>query len=81
VVSRDKEKQKYSKVGTLDQFKLNFYRAISNQVEIVRQEVLSYLEINPEYESEDVIVKAEIMKEMPDVVIPTVDVYFDVSAS
>ena len=81
VVARDKEKQKYTKVGTLEQFKLNFYRAISNQVEMVRQEVLSYLEINPEYESEDVIVKAEIMKEIPDIVIPTVDVYFDVSAS
>lgn len=81
VVSRDKEKQKYTKVGTLDQFKLNFYRAISNQVEIIRQEILSYLEINPEYESEDVIVKAEIMKEMPEVTIPTVDVYFDVSSS
>ena len=79
--ARDKEKQKYTRIGTLDQFKLNFYRAINNQVEAVRQEVLSYLEINPEYESEDVIVKAEIMKEMPEVTIPVIDIYFDVSAS
>jgi hypothetical protein len=79
--AREKEKAKYNRVGSLEQFKLNFYRAINNQVEILRQEVQSYAEINPEYESEDIIMKADIMKELPDEAIPIIDIYFDVSSS
>ena len=79
--AREKEKAKYNNIGTLDQFKINFYKAINNQVEILRQEIQSYAEINPEYESEDVIMKADIIRELPDEAIPVVDIYFDVSGS
>ena len=79
--AREKENTKYAKVGTLDEFKLNFYNAIKHQVEMVIQEYQSYNEINAEYESEDVIMKADLTQEIPEEVIPIVDVYFDVSGS
>lgn len=48
---------------------------------MVRQEYQSYEEINPEYESEDIIMKADIIRDLPEEAIPIIDVYFDVSAS
>ena len=79
--AREKENTKYAKVGTLDEFKINFYNAIKHQVEMVIQEYQSYNEINAEYESEDVIMKADLTQEIPEEVIPVIDVYFDVSGS
>ena len=79
--AREKENTKYAKVGTLDEFKLNFYNAIKHQVEMVIQEYQSYNEINAEYESEDVIMKADLTQEIPEEVIPVIDIYFDVSGS
>jgi hypothetical protein len=79
--AREKENAKYAKVGTLEEFKLNFYNAIKHQVEMVTQEYQSYNEINAEYESEDVIMKADLTQEVPEEAIPIVDVYFDVSGS
>ena len=81
--AREKENAKYTKdkVGTLDEFKLNFYNAIKHQVEMVIQEYQSYNEINAEYESEDVIMKADLTQEIPEEVIPVIDIYFDVSGS
>ena len=81
--AREKENAKYTKdkVGTLEEFKLNFYNAIKHQVEMVIQEYQSYNEINAEYESEDVIMKADLTQEIPEEVIPVIDIYFDVSGS
>ena len=79
--AREKENTKYAKVGTLDEFKINFYNAIKHQVEMVIQEYQSYNEINAEYESEDVIMKADLTQEIPEEVIPVIDIYFDVSGS
>jgi hypothetical protein len=60
---------------------MDFYAAIHNQVETIKQEILSYDEINAEYESEDVIMKTEVDKEIPAEAKPIIDVYFDVSGS
>ena len=81
--AREKENSKYNKsyVGTLEEFKLNFYNAIKHQVEMVTQEYQSYDEINAEYESEDVIMKADLTQTIPEEVIPVIDIYFDVSGS
>jgi hypothetical protein len=48
---------------------------------MVRQEYQTYNEINAEYESEDVIMKADAIQEIPEEVKPIVDLYFDVSSS
>ena len=79
--ARDAAKAKYSSMGTLKDFEMDFYAAINNQIEMVRQEYQSYDEINTEYESEDAIMKADLVKELPAEAIPIVDVYFDVSGS
>lgn len=79
--ARDAAKARYSKMGTLKDFEMDFYSAINNQIEMIRQEYQSYDEINTEYESEDVVMKADLVKELPAEAIPIVDVYFDVSGS
>ena len=79
--AREAAKAKYSSMGTLKDFEMDFYAAINNQIEMVRQEYQSYDEINTEYESEDAIMKADLVKELPAEAIPIVDVYFDVSGS
>lgn len=83
IKSRERESEKYKKekVGTLAEFEINFYNAIKNQVETVIQDYKSYSAINAEYESEDVIMKADLTQEIPEEVIPIVDIYFDVSGS
>jgi hypothetical protein len=60
---------------------MNFYSAINNQVEDIRMEYQSYDEINAEYESEDAIMKADIVKELPSEAKPIIDVFFDQSGS
>lgn len=79
--ANERETQKYKNIKTIDDFKLNFYKAVKFQVDMVRQEYQSYDEINPEYESEDAIMKADIIKDLPDEAIPIIDIYFDVSQS
>ena len=79
--ARDAAKAKYSSIASLDDFEMDFYAAIHNQVETIKQEILSYDEINAEYESEDVIMKTEVEKEIPAEAKPIIDIYFDVSGS
>ena len=45
------------------------------------QDYLTYDEINPEYELEDVIMKTEVQRMIPDEAIPTIAVFFDKSGS
>lgn len=79
--ARAAAKARYSSMGSLQDFQMDFYSAINNQIETIRQEYQSYDEINVEYESEDAIMKADLEKELPAEAIPIVDVYFDVSGS
>jgi hypothetical protein len=79
--ARDAAKARYSNMGTLKDFEMDFHSAINNQIEMVRQEYQSYDEINTEYDSEDILMKADLVKELPAEAIPIVDVYFDVSGS
>jgi len=50
-------------------------------VELVLQDYQDYSEINPEYEDEDIIMKADVQKVLPNEEIPTVAVFFDQSTS
>lgn len=80
-VAREREKQKYTGFKGLDSFKINFYNTIQTEVQQVLQDYQSYNEINPEYESEDIIVKADLQRLIPEEVLPVIDVYFDCSGS
>ena len=80
-LAREREKQKYTGFKGLDSFKINFYNTIQTEVQQVLQDYQSYDEINPEYESEDIIVKADLQRLIPEEVLPVIDVYFDCSGS
>ena len=79
--AREKELDKYDKLSGIDDFEIDFENCIRDQVEMVVQDYLTYDEINPEYELEDVIMKAEAQRMIPDEVIPSVAVFFDQSSS
>ncbi len=81
VKARDAAKARYSNYGSLRDFEMNFYSAINNQVEDIRMEYQSYDEINAEYESEDAIMKADLVKEIPNEAKPIIEVFFDQSGS
>jgi hypothetical protein len=81
VKARDAAKARYNNYGSLRDFEMNFYSAINNQVEDIRVEYQSYDEINTEYESEDAIMKADIVKELPSEAKPIIEVFFDQSGS
>lgn len=77
----EKEKQKYSRMGSLDEFSIDLFNAIDYQIDLVKQVYLSYEEPNVEYEDSDLIMRTEIEKEVPDEAWPIIDIYFDVSGS
>lgn len=77
----EKEKQKYSRMGSLDEFSIDLFNAIDYQIDLVKQVYLSYEEPNAEYEDSDLIMRTEIEKEVPDEAWPIIDIYFDVSGS
>ena len=81
VKARDAAKARYNNYGSLRDFEMIFYSAINNQVEDIRIEYQSYDEINAEYESEDVIMKADLVKELPNEAKPIIEVFFDQSGS
>jgi hypothetical protein len=81
VKARDAAKARYNNYGSLRDFEMNFYSAINNQVEDIRMEYQSYDEINAEYESEDTIMKADLVKELPNEAKPIIEVFFDQSGS
>jgi hypothetical protein len=81
VKARDAAKARYNNYGSLRDFEMNFYSAINNQVEDIRIEYQSYDEINAEYESEDAIMKADIVKDLPNEAKPIIEVFFDQSGS
>lgn len=75
------EKNKYKSLPGFDRFKLNLYNTVRDQVAAVRQEYQDYSEVNAEYEGEDIIMKADVMKDIPDEAIPSIDIYIDRSGS
>ena len=79
--AREKETSLYKGFKGLESFKINFYNAIRTQVDFTLQDYQTYNEINPEYEGEDIILKADVQKLLPEEAIPVVDVYFDCSGS
>ena len=79
--AREQELDKYNNLSGIKDFELDFESCIRDQVEMVMQDYLTYDEINPEYELEDVIMKAEVQRMMPDEAIPTIAVFFDKSGS
>ena len=79
--AREKENQKYQNFRTLDSFKINFYRAIKDQVEKTEDEDETWSVINRRTEDDPSIVKRGITIDDMNDNIPTVDVYFDQSGS
>ena len=79
--AREKENQKYQNFRTLDSFKINFYRAIKDQVEKTEDEDETWSVINRRTEDDPSIVKRGITIDDMNENIPTVDVYFDQSGS
>ena len=79
--AKEQELNKYNNLAGIKDFELDFEGCIRDQVELVMQDYLTYDEINPEYELEDVIMKAEVQRMMPDEAIPTIAVFFDKSGS
>ena len=81
IKANEKEKQKYSRMNSLDEFSIDLFNAIDYQIDLVKQVYLSYDEPNTEYEDSDLIMKTEIEREIPDEAWPIIDIYFDVSGS
>ena len=79
--AKEQELDKYNNLAGIKDFEIDFEGCIRDQVEMVMQDYLTYDEINPEYELEDVIMKAEVQRMMPDEAIPTIAVFFDKSGS
>ena len=79
--AKEQELDKYNNLAGIKDFEIDFESCIRDQVEMVMQDYLTYDEINPEYELEDVIMKAEVQRMMPDEAIPTIAVFFDKSGS
>lgn len=79
--AKEQELDKYNNLSGIKDFELDFEGCIRDQVETVMQDYLTYDEINPEYELEDVIMKTEVQRMIPDESIPTIAVFFDKSGS
>lgn len=79
--AKEQELDKYNNLSGIKDFELDFEGCIRDQVEMVMQDYLTYDEINPEYELEDVIMKTEVQRMIPDESIPTIAVFFDKSGS
>jgi hypothetical protein len=78
--ARQKEIDKYSNYKTIDQFKINFYRSIKDQVDRVEDDEETYARINAPMDDAGVIRPGERLNDLPGD-IPSVDLYFDRSGS
>lgn len=78
--AREKELNKYNQYRTIEQFKINFFRSIKNQVEQVEDEEETYSKINAPMEDAGIIRPGERLDtKLGD--IPSVDLFFDRSGS
>lgn len=78
--ARDQELQRYGKYRSIADFKINFYRAIRDQVEAVEDEEDTYMRINAPAEDTGIIRPGSRFDDLPGDV-PNVDMYFDMSSS
>ncbi len=79
--AKEQELDKYNNLAGLKDFEIDFEGCVRDQVEMVMQDYLTYDEINPEYELEDVIMKTEVQRMIPDEAVPTIAIFFDKSGS
>lgn len=78
--AREKELNKYTQYRTIEQFKINFFRSIKNQVNQVEDEEETYSKINAPMEDAGIIRPGERLDtKLGDV--PRVDLFFDRSGS
>lgn len=78
--ARQAELNRYSNYKTIDEFKINFFRSIKDQVETVEDEYDSYTRINRHAEDSGLDKPGIRVGDLPGN-IPSVDLYFDMSAS
>ena len=81
VKAREKELNRYKNCKSIEEFELNFYNTINTEVQYVKQKKRTWNEINNDYESEDILVKADTIKKHLEEIVPVVDFYFDCSGS
>lgn len=74
------ELDKYTNYRPINEFYVDLYRTIADQVKQVEIDNQSYDEINPEYD-DDVIMKADITQYEQRQEKPSIDFFFDVSSS
>ena len=74
------ELDKYVNYRPISEFSLDLYRTIADQIKQVEIYTQSYDEISPEYD-DDVIMKADVVKYEQRQEKPSIDFFFDVSAS
>ena len=79
--ARERETNRYKNFRPLDDFAFDIYAAVKDQVEMIEQEYQSYDEINPDYVGLPAIMKADVVRELPNEAIPIINVYFDCSGS
>lgn len=80
--ARKDELARYGSVKSLEQFKINFYNAIADQVQVAEDSVDTYSRFNRQYEEDPaLLVKGQRNEELPIDEIPSVDVYLDCSSS
>jgi len=80
VKAKKSENQKY-KGKSIQAFELNLYNTIAHEIDLVKQNSKTYNEINTDYEDDDIILKADVVKNIEEEKIPIIDFYFDVSGS
>ena len=74
------ELDKYTNYRPINEFYIDLYRTIADQVKQVEIDNQSYDEINPEYD-DDVIMKADVTQYEQRQEKPSIDFFFDVSGS
>ena len=83
VKASEREKAKYTSGNfkSVADFKINFYKAIKDQVEEIEQEDQSWSVINRRHDGTDRVIKGNRNEKLPNNLIPTIDIYIDCSGS
>ena len=79
--AEERRTKRYASVGTIKDFAFNINKALADEIQYDEYTDYSYDDIDPQYEDEDVRVKAEVTRERSWPVKPVLDVYFDQSSS
>ena len=79
--ANDREHEKYTNYRSISAFFKDLYDTIKSKVDLVLQQYQSYEEPNLEYDDPNLLVKTDIIRQIPKEDIPILDLYFDVSGS